>query len=51
MDPNEVNCDEICRHNPIRNKRSLSGAKQWPQSKPDSVCVLVSGVGAGVCSC
>lgn len=33
--------DEICRHNPIRNKRSLSGALRWPQSKPAPVCVCV----------
>lgn len=36
-----VDSDEICRHNPIRNKRSLSGATRWPQSKPASVCVCV----------
>lgn len=47
-----VNSDEICRRNPIRNKRSLSGAVWWPQSKAASVCVCVClCVGMHPCSC
>ncbi|KAI3369515.1 hypothetical protein L3Q82_007726 [Scortum barcoo] len=32
--PQSVDSDKICSLNPIRNKRSLSGALRWPQSKP-----------------